>query len=99
MCFRGDHSWLAVMEGLKDLQADLLAWLQLELPSHGQNPQGLQAESGAGGWEGTAKPRAAESLGWSTASQPSLPPSSLCLRAPEHCGLRGQNIFLGGGNC
>lgn len=60
MCFRGDHSWLAVMEGLRDLQADL-AWLQLEIPSQGQHPQGSEQRVELG-----VEPRAAGSPGWSS---------------------------------
>lgn len=67
MCFRGDHSWLAVMEGLRDLQADLLAWLQLENPSQGQHPQGSEQRVELG-----AEPRAAGGPGWSSGF-PGLP--------------------------
>lgn len=40
MCFGGDRSQLAEMEGLRDLQAGLLVHLQLEIPSQDQSPQG-----------------------------------------------------------
>lgn len=44
--------FLAVMEGLRDLQADLFAWLQLEIPSQGQHPQGSEQRVGLGAGKG-----------------------------------------------
>ena len=97
MCFRGDHSRLAEMEGLRDLQAGLLARLQLEIPSQGQRPQGSEqtVELGAGqGWLSRELRWEAQPARWLRSAS-----SPLCLRAPAHCGLRGQSILLGGGNC
>lgn len=93
-CFREDSSWLAEMEGLEELQAGSLARLQLEIPSQGQRQRGSEqtVELGAGvGWRSQASRW--ESRRLCSASSP------LCLCAQAHCGLRGQSILLGGGNC
>lgn len=84
------------MEGLRDLQADLPAWLQLEIPSQGQHPQGSEQRVELGAGKGRLSRELLES--W-MAQRLCSPPSALRLGAPVHCGLRGQSILLGGGNC
>lgn len=85
MCFRGDCSQLADMEGLRDLQAGLLAAQGSE--------QTVKLGTGDG-WLSQEPCRDSRLSRW----LPS-PSSPLCLGAQAHCGLHGQSILLGGGNC
>lgn len=64
MCSRGDSSWLAEMEGLKELPAGLLA-ARTSVP---------RAQSEQGSWGGVAEPRAAPGVPAVPAGFAVLPP-------------------------
>lgn len=69
------------MEGLRDLQADSLAWLQLKIPSQGQHPQGSEQRVELGAGKGRLSRELLGVLDGPAALQPSLPTAPRCSSA------------------